>query len=96
MSIKEPPLEDSDIDWYVNEGLQDMNEQYDNYMDEQGLTEYVMNLIEEKFNLVESTESLEEIQVRVSKKCVERINEGWWNSSTIHHFPTFSEDLIIP
>jgi hypothetical protein len=76
MSIKEPPLEDSDIDWYVNEGLLDMNEQYDNYMDEQGLTEYVMNLIEEKFNLVESTESLEEIQVRVSKKCVERINEG--------------------
>ena len=76
MSIKEPPLDDSDIDWYVNEGLQDMNEQYDNYMDEQGLTEYVMNLIEEKFNLVESTESLEEIQVRVSKKCVERINEG--------------------
>ena len=76
MSIKEPPLEDSDIDWYVKEGLQDMNEQYDNYMDEQGLTEYVMNLIEEKFNLVESTESLEEIQVRVSKKCVERINEG--------------------
>ena len=76
MSIKEPPLEDSDIDWYVNEGVQDMNEQYDNYMDEQGLTEYVMNLIEEKFNLVESTESLEEIQVRVSKKCVERINEG--------------------
>ena len=76
MSIKEPPLEDSDIDWYVNEGLQDMNEQYDNYMDEQGLTEYVMNLIEEKFKLVESTESLEEIQVRVSKKCVERINEG--------------------
>jgi len=76
MSIKEPPLENSDIDWYVNEGLQDMNEQYDNYMDEQGLTEYVMNLIEEKFNLVESTESLEEIQVRVSKKCVERINEG--------------------
>ena len=76
MSIKEPPLEDSDIDWYVNEGLQDMNEQYDNYMDEQGLTEYVMNLIEEKFNLVESTESLEDIQVRVSKKCVERINEG--------------------
>lgn len=76
MSIKEPPLEDSDLDWYVNEGLQDMNEQYDNYMDEQGLTEYVMNLIEEKFNLVEITESLEEIQVRVSKKCVERINEG--------------------
>ena len=76
MSIKEPPLEDSDIDWYVNEGLQDMNEQYDNYMDEQGLTEYVMNLIEEKFNLIESKESLEEIQVRVSKKCVERINEG--------------------
>ena len=76
MSIKEPPLEDSDIDWYVNEGLQDMNEQYDNYMDEQGLTEYVMNLIEEKFNLVDSTESLEEIQERVSKKCVERINEG--------------------
>ena len=76
MSIKEPPLEDSDLDWYVNEGLQDMNEQYDNYMDEQGLTEYVMNLIEEKFNLVESTESLEDIQVRVSKKCVERINEG--------------------
>ena len=76
MSIKEPPLEDSDIDWYVSEGLQDMNEQYDNYMDEQGLTEYVMNLIEEKFNLIESTESLEEIQVRVSKKCVERINEG--------------------
>jgi len=76
MSIEEPPLEDSDIDWYVNEGLQDMNEQYDNYMDEQGLTEYVMNLIEEKFNLIESTESLEEIQVRVNKKCVERINEG--------------------
>ena len=76
MSIKEPPLEDSDIDWYVSEGLQDMNEQYDNYMDEQGLTEYVMNLIEEKFNLIESAESLEEIQVRVSKKCVERINEG--------------------
>ena len=76
MSIEEPPLEDSDIDWYVNEGLQDMNEQYDNYMDEEGLTEYVMNLIEEKFNLIESTESLEEIQVRVNKKCVERINEG--------------------
>ena len=76
MSIEEPPLEDSDIDWYVNEGLQDMNEQYDNYMDEQGLTEYVMNLIEEKFNLIESTESLEEIQVRVNKKCVKRINEG--------------------
>ncbi len=76
MSIKEPPLEDSDLDWYVNEGLQDMNEQYDNYMYEQGLTEYVMNLNEEKFKLVESTESLEEIQVRVSKKCVERINEG--------------------
>tara|TARA_B110000263_G_scaffold46143_1_gene38269 strand:- start:578 stop:808 length:231 start_codon:yes stop_codon:yes gene_type:complete len=76
MSIEEPPLEDSDLDWYVNEGLQDMNEQYDNYMDEQGLTEYVMNLIEEKFNLIESTESLEEIQVRVNKKCVERINEG--------------------
>ena len=76
MSIEEPPLDDSDIDWYVNEGLQDMNEQYDNYMDEQGLTEYVMNLIEEKFNLIESTESLEEIQVRVNKKCVKRINEG--------------------
>ena len=76
MSIKEPPLEDSDIDWYVSEGLQDMNEQYDNYMDDQGLTEYVMNLIEEKFNLIESTESLEEIQIRVSKKCVEKINEG--------------------
>ena len=26
MSIKEPPLEDKDIDWYVNEGLQDMND----------------------------------------------------------------------
>ena len=76
MSIKEPPLEDSDIDWYVSEGLQDMNEQYDNYMDDQGLTEYVMNLIEEKFNLIESPESLEEIQIRVSKKCVEKINEG--------------------
>ena len=76
MSIKEPPLEDSDIDWYVSEGLQDLNEQYDNYMDDQGLTEYVMNLIEEKFNLIESTESLEEIQIRVSKKCVEKINEG--------------------
>lgn len=76
MSIKEPPLEDSDIDWYVSEGLQDMNEQYDNYMDDQGLTEYVMNLIEEKFNLIESAESLEEIQIRVSKKCAEKINEG--------------------
>ena len=76
MSIKEPPLEDSDIDWYVNEGFQDMNEQFDNYMDEQGLTEYVMNLIEQKFNLVDSEESLEEIQVRVSEKCVEKINEG--------------------
>ena len=76
MSIKEPPLEDSDIDWYVSEGLQDMNEQYDNYMDDQGLTEYVMNLIEEKFNLIESPESLEEIQIRVSKKCAEKINEG--------------------
>ena len=76
MSIKEPPLEDSDIDWYVNEGFQDMNEQFDNYMDEQGLTEYVMNLIEQKFNLVDSDESLEEIQVRVSEKCVEKINEG--------------------
>ena len=76
MSIKEPPLEDADIDWYVNEGLQDMNEQYDNYMDEKGLTEYVLNLIEEKFNLFDSSESLEEIKVRVSKKCVEKINEG--------------------
>ena len=76
MSIKEPPLEDSDIDWYVSEGLHDMNEQYDNYIDDQGLTEYVMNLIEEKFNLIESTESFEEIQIRVSKKCVEKINEG--------------------
>ena len=76
MSIKEPPLEDSDIDWYVNEGFQDMNEQFDNYMDEQGLTEYVMNLIEQKFNLVDSDESLEEIQIRVSEKCVEKINEG--------------------
>ena len=76
MSIKEPPLEDSDIDWYVNEGLQDMNEQYGNYMDEKGLLEYVMNLIEEKFNLDKSLESLEEIQVRVSKKCIERIDEG--------------------
>ena len=76
MSIKEPPLENSDIDWYVNEGFQDMNEQFDNYMDEQGLTEYVMNLIEQKFNLVDSDESLEEIQVRVSEKCVEKINEG--------------------
>lgn len=76
MSIKEPPLEDSDIDWYVNEGLQDMNEQYGSYMDEKGLLEYVMNLIEEKFNLDKSLESLEEIQVRVSKKCIERINEG--------------------
>ena len=76
MSIKEPPLEDSDIDWYVNEGLQDMNEQYGSYMDEKGLLEYVMNLIEEKFNLDKSLESLEEIQVRVSKKCVERIDEG--------------------
>ena len=76
MSIKEPPLENSDIDWYVNEGFQDMNEQFDNYMDEQGLTEYVMNLIEQKFNLVDSEESLEEIQVRVSEKCVEKINEG--------------------
>ena len=36
MSIKEPPLEDKDIDWYVNEGLQDMNDRYDNYMDEDG------------------------------------------------------------
>jgi len=76
MSIKEPPLEDSDIDWYVNEGLQDMNEQYGSYMDEKGLLEYVMNLIEEKFNLDNSLESLEEIQVRVSKKCIERIDEG--------------------
>ena len=76
MSIKEPPLEDKDIDWYVNEGLQDMNDQYDNYMDEDGLTEYVMNLIEEKFNLDQSEETLEQIQVRVSVKCIERINEG--------------------
>jgi hypothetical protein len=76
MSIKEPPLEDVDIDWYVNEGLQDMNDQYDNYMDENGLTNYVMNLIEEKFNLDQSEETLEQIQVRVSLKCVERINEG--------------------
>ena len=76
MSIKEPPLEDVDIDWYVNEGLQDMNDQYDNYMDENGLTNYVMNLIEEKFNLDQSKETLEQIQVRVSLKCVERINEG--------------------
>jgi hypothetical protein len=76
MSIKEPPLEDKDIDWYVNEGLQDMNDRYDNYMDEDGLTEYVMNLIEEKFNLDQSEETLEQIQVRVSLKCVERINEG--------------------
>ena len=76
MSIKEPPLEDKDIDWYVNEGLQDMNDRYDNYMDEVGLTEYVMNLIEEKFNLDQSEETLEQIQVRVSLKCVERINEG--------------------
>ena len=76
MSIKEPPLEDKDIDWYVNEGLQDMNDRYDNYMDEDGLTEYVMNLIEEKFNLDQSEETLEQIQLRVSLKCVERINEG--------------------
>tara|TARA_B110000438_G_C15468923_1_gene502227 strand:+ start:269 stop:499 length:231 start_codon:yes stop_codon:yes gene_type:complete len=76
MSIKEPPLEDVDIDWYVNEGLQDMNDQYDNYMDENGLINYVMNLIEEKFNLDQSGETLEQIQVRVSLKCVERINEG--------------------
>ena len=76
MSIKEPPLEDKDIDWYVNEGLQDMNDRYDNYMDEDGLTEYVMNLIEEKFNLDQSEETLEQIQVRVSLKCIERINEG--------------------
>ena len=76
MSIKEPPLEDKDIDWYVNEGLQDMNDRYDNYMDEDGLTEYVMNLIEEKFNLDQSEETLEQIQVRVSVKCIERINEG--------------------
>jgi hypothetical protein len=75
MSIKEPPLEDSDIDWYVSEGLLDMNELHDNYMDEKGLSEYVMNLIEEKFNLIDSQESLEEIQIRVNKKCVEKINE---------------------
>ena len=53
-----------------------MNEQYGSYMDEKGLLEYVMNLIEEKFNLDKSLESLEEIQVRVSKKCIERIDEG--------------------
>ena len=53
-----------------------MNDRYDNYMDEDGLTEYVMNLIEEKFNLDQSEETLEQIQVRVSLKCVERINEG--------------------
>jgi hypothetical protein len=40
------------------------------------LTEYVMNLIEEKFNLIDSLENLDEIQVRVTKKCIERINKG--------------------
>jgi len=75
MSIKEPPLNDIDIDWYVNEGLEDMNEK-DDYLDEQTLTEYVMNLIEEKFNLIDSLENLDEIQVRVTKKCIERINKG--------------------
>lgn len=75
MSIKEPPLNDIDIDWYVNEGLEDMNEK-DDYLDEQVLTEYVMNLIEEKFNLIDSLENLDEIQVRVTKKCIERINKG--------------------
>ncbi|MGY8783574.1 MAG: hypothetical protein ACKVHA_09260 [Fidelibacterota bacterium] len=75
MSIKEPPLNDIDIDWYVNEGLEDMNEK-DDYLDEQALTEYVMNLIEEKFNLIDSLENLDEIQVRVTKKCIERINKG--------------------
>ena len=75
MSIKEPPLNDIDIDWYVNEGLEDMNEK-DDYLDEQALTEYVMNLIEEKFNLIDSLEKLDEIQVRVTKKCIERINKG--------------------
>lgn len=75
MSIKEPPLNDKDIDWYVNEGLEDMNEK-DDYLDEQALTEYVMNLIEEKFNLIDSLENLDEIQVRVTKKCIERINKG--------------------
>ena len=44
-------------------------------MNEKGLSEYVMNLIEEKFNLIDSQESLEEIQIRVNKKCVEKINE---------------------
>jgi hypothetical protein len=75
MSIKEPPLNDIDIDWYVNEGLEDMNEK-DDYLDEQVLTEYIMNLIEEKFNLIDSLENLDEIQVRVTKKCIERINKG--------------------
>tara|TARA_B110000967_G_C18860985_1_gene549913 strand:- start:1198 stop:1425 length:228 start_codon:yes stop_codon:yes gene_type:complete len=75
MSIKEPPLNDIDIDWYVNEGLEEMNEK-DDYLDEQALTEYVMNLIEEKFNLIDSLENLDEIQVRVTKKCIERINKG--------------------
>ena len=75
MSIKEPPLNDIDIDWYVNEGLEDMNEK-DDYLDEQALTEYVMNLIEEKFNLIDSLENLDEIQVRVTKKCIEIINKG--------------------
>lgn len=75
MSIKEPPLNDIDIDWYVNEGLEDMNEK-DDYLEEQALTEYVMNLIEEKFNLIDSLENLDEIQVRVTKKCIERINKG--------------------
>ena len=79
MSIKEPPLNDIDIDWYVNEGLEDMNEK-DDYLDEQALTEYVMNLIEEKFNLIDSLENLDEIQVRVTKKCIERINKGWWKN----------------
>lgn len=45
-------------------------------MDEQVLTQYVMNLIEEKFNLIESLENLEVIQIRVSKKCIKRINNG--------------------
>jgi hypothetical protein len=75
MSIKEPPLNDIDIDWYVNEGLEDMNEK-DDYVDERALTEYVMNLIEEKFNLIDSLENFDEIQVRVTRKCIERINKG--------------------
>ena len=75
MSIKEPPLDNIDINEYTNKVLEYMNGQQ-GPMDEQVLTQYVMNLIEEKFNLIESLENLEVIQIRVSKKCIKRINNG--------------------